>query len=74
MTKPISRRTLRRMATRDRQKIVKVMKSDLAYLIKPRPKYLPMFFWVWLLSKCINRNDKQIVKICRQQNKLQPTQ
>ncbi len=30
------------------------MRSNLMYLIKPRPKFIPRTVWVWLLRRFLN--------------------
>lgn len=62
MIKPLSRRNLRRMMTGDRRKIVKQMKKDLGYLLKPKPKFWPNWFWKRVLKKVLNTNESVIVK------------
>jgi len=57
-----SRRNLRRMVSGDRRKIVKLMKKDLNSLIKPKPKCLPKFLWLWILKKLLITDETFIVK------------
>ncbi len=40
------------------QKIKNEMRTNLTYLIKPRPRYIPKKIWVWILKRILNLPNK----------------
>ncbi len=60
--KEVNLRNLRRMVSGDRRKIMDRLRSDLSYMIKPRPRYVPKVIWVRLLSLFIVTDLKEIIK------------
>ena len=53
-------RQLRRGARGTRRKILKKMRRDLIYMIKPKPKYLPYSIWMFLLKKFLILDPEQL--------------
>lgn len=53
-------RQLRKETRAVRHGIIKQMRKDLIYLLKPCPKYCPKFVWMWLLKKLLNLTPDQI--------------
>ena len=53
-------RQLKRQARSTRLKIVKEMRKDLLYILKPKPKFWPKRIWMWLLKKLLNLKPEQI--------------
>ena len=50
----ISNRQLRRIKRHSAKRIKKQMRTDLFYLIKPKPKFLPRFLWIKILKKFLD--------------------
>ena len=40
------------------QKIKNEMRTNLTYLIKPRPRYIPKKIWIWILKRILNLPNK----------------
>ncbi len=40
------------------QKVKNEMRSNLMYLIKPRPRWIPMKIWVWMLKRFLSLPEK----------------
>ena len=55
-----SARQLRRQRQAYQRKVVKQMRNDMLYIIKPRPRFLPNRLWLFLLKKLINRTPDSI--------------
>ena len=42
------------------QKIKNEMRTNLMYLIKPRPRWIPKKIWVWILKRFLNLPKKNV--------------
>lgn len=42
------------------QKIKNEMRTNLIYLIKPRPRWIPKKIWVWILKRFLNLPKKNV--------------
>lgn len=54
MTKIFTPRFIRNENRKMGQKIKHEMKTNLSYLIKPRPRYIPIKIWTWILKRFLN--------------------
>ena len=54
-------RQLRRESRANRLKILKQMRKDMIYLLKPKPRFWPRKGWMWLLTKLLNLKPEDIV-------------
>lgn len=50
----ISNRQLRRIKRHSANKIKNKMRTDLFYLLKPKPKFLPRFVWIKILKRLLD--------------------
>jgi len=57
---PTFRRQLKQYNTDIRRGLIKQMRKDMMYLLKPCPKHLPKFIWMWLLKKLLNLKPESI--------------
>lgn len=53
-------RTIRRQARGTRRKILKKMRRDLIYMLKPRPRFLPNFIWLRRLKRLLILKPDQL--------------
>lgn len=58
MTKIINPRFMRNENRKFGQKIKNEMRTNLMYLIKPRPRWIPKKIWVWMLRRFLNLPKK----------------
>lgn len=57
---PTFRRQIKQYNVDIRRGLIKQMKKDLMYLLKPRPKWLPYSIWMWALKKLLNLSPENI--------------
>ena len=57
---PTFRRQLKKHSRAVQHGIIKQMRKDILYLLKPKPKFLPKFIWMCLLRKILNLNPSDI--------------
>lgn len=58
MSKFFTPRLLRNENRKFGQKIKKEMRTNLMYLIKPRPRWIPKKIWIWTLKRFLNLPNK----------------
>ena len=57
---PTFRKQLRTQSRVVRRGLIKQMRKDLIYLLKPKPKFWPNFFWMWSLRKLLHLKPDNI--------------
>ncbi len=56
----ISPRQFRRFQKRAAKKIKQQMKTDINYLLKPKPKFLPRKIWLYLILMLLDLDPNKI--------------
>lgn len=58
----------KKLSKRDRRylakKMLKRVRKDVGYLLKPKPRWITFNFHVWLLSKLLFLDNKSLEKLC----------
>lgn len=59
---------LNNLSVKDRKrvarKLIKRVRKDISYLLKPRPLLMPFKLWIWFLSKFLLIDNKTLKDIC----------
>lgn len=46
------------------QKLLKRMRKDVGWLIKPRPRMIPFNLWLWVLTSVLYLDNNSLKDIC----------